>query len=325
MSLQGEMKRLTEEITAAHKERDQYHKERVTGVATMLGDFDREQTKMAKQQKATFAADEKARLDDDKARLASFKKMMAGIDKTISELAKYTAAFLTDFQTKRLAEFKKSMAELNKEIVELRKYTETMLADHEKERASQFKALMERINKEIEVIEDRVAFLAVETEKNLKEMDAAHAAMANAQKVSFAADKKARLNADRIRLTDFNALMKGIDKEIGVLNNRVELLKADTQKSLAETRADHQAAAKVWLGMGKAPAPKPIAAPPKEPKPAPPPMPKIAAPIVKPKEEPKPVSPPALEVAKPTLSPVLVKTQPKPPVKKAKGKKKGKK
>jgi uncharacterized protein YukE len=251
MSLHGEMKRLTEEITAAHKERDQYHKERVTGVATMLGDFDREQTKMAKEQKATFAADEKARLDDDKARLASFKK---------------------------------SMAELDKELAELKKYTETMLADHEKERASEFKALMERINKEIEAIEDRVAFLAVETEKNLKEMDAAHAAMANAQKVSFAADKKARLNADRIRLTDFNALMKGIDKEIGVLNNRVKLLKADTQKSLAETRADHQAAAKVWLGMGKALAPKPIAAPPKEPKPAPPPMPKIAAPIAKPKE-----------------------------------------
>jgi hypothetical protein len=58
--------------------------------------------------------------------------------------------------------------------------------------------------------------------------------------------------------------------------NQVELLKMDTQKSLAETRADHQAAAKVWLGMGQAPAPK-------EPKPASP-MPKIAAPIVKPKE-----------------------------------------
>ncbi|MEI6510341.1 MAG: hypothetical protein WCO14_05270, partial [bacterium] len=299
MSLHVEMKKLTEEITASHKERDKEIKDRVADVAKMLGGFDQEQAKMAKEQQATFAADEKARLAEDKARLASFKKMMAGIDKTISELAKYTETFLADFQTKRLAEFKVSMAELDKELAELKKYTKTMLADHEKERSSEFKAMMERINKEIEAIEKSVALY-------LKEMDAAHAKMAKEQQATFAVDKKARLAADRNRLANFKLLMKGIDKEIGALNNRVELLQLETQKSLAGIRADHLGAMKTWLEKGKAPAPKqtsampapkPAAAPHWEPKPVPPapPAPKVEAkPFTPPapKEEPKPFTPP---------------------------------
>ncbi|MCX5976999.1 MAG: hypothetical protein NTV33_09280 [Coprothermobacterota bacterium] len=158
---------------------------------------------------------------------------------------------------------------------------------------------------EIEAIEKSVALY-------LKEMDAAHAKMAKEQQAAFAVDKKARLAEEKARLAEFQKLIKGII-------NQVELLKMDVQKSLAETRTDHQAAAKLWLGMGKAPAPKlgrpvvpsappapkPVAAPHWEARPAPPPPPVM-------KEEAKPFTPPALkEEAKP-FTPYVPKVEAKP-------------
>ena len=215
MSLTGDMKNLAEDIKVSYGERVQYVADMVAETNDMMNGIRKDQAEMARKLRADLDAGEKVRLDD-------FAVMMSGIKESVKEIVSYTANLLN--------EFNEVHAEMSAEL-------RASLANGEKVRIEDFNSMMAGIQASIKEI---VAY----TSSLLDDFHKAHAAMSVALKASLA-------KGEKVRLKDFNSMMKDIQASIkGIVDYTAALLKEfnETHAAMAvELRADLAKGEKVRL------------------------------------------------------------------------------
>ena len=159
--------------------------------------------------------------------LASFKQRIIENEELVSEVQKTLDGFRNDHQ--------EMAAVLNANAMALRKD----LAAGEKERISSFNQLMSNIHHTIASIQKEVVGIQTSTFTMINEFAAERTQMAGELNDFFAAGRADRAEDEKIRIDEFNALMKNINDDIKIINAEVLAIFKNTNELLENFDKQH--------------------------------------------------------------------------------------
>ena len=160
--------------------------------------------------------------------LTSFKNRIQGNEELVIEVQKTLQGFRRDHQ--------EMAAVLNANAAALRKG----LARGEKERLNTFKALMTGIHGTIASIQKEVVAIQTSTLNMINEFATDRVQMAVDLNKYFAAGRADRMQNEKTRLEEFDALMKNINDDIKSINDEVAAIFKNTNDMLEQFEKEHQ-------------------------------------------------------------------------------------
>jgi len=172
--------------------------------------------------------------------LASFKQRIIENEELVSEVQKTLDGFRKDHQ--------EMTAVLNANAMALRKD----LAAGEKTRISSFNELMSNIHHTIASIQTEVIEIQASTFNMINEFVVERTQMAGELNDFFAAGRADRAEDERIRIDEFNGLMKNINDDIKSINNEVAVIFKNTNAMLENFEKEHaEMSAELRAELGK--------------------------------------------------------------------------
>jgi len=159
--------------------------------------------------------------------LASFKQRIKENEELVNDVQKTLDGFRKDHQ--------EMAAVLNANAAALR----NGLALGEQERLNTYHELMNGIHLTIATIQKEVADIQASTFNMINEFSTDRAQMADELNKFFSQGRTDRLNNEKTRLAEFNALMNDINAEIKSINDEVMAIFKDTNDMLANFEKEH--------------------------------------------------------------------------------------
>lgn len=160
--------------------------------------------------------------------LASFKQRIKENEELVTDVQKTLDGFHKDHQ--------EMAAILNANAKALRKD----LNQGEKERLSTFKDLMTGIHSTISTIQKEVVDIQTSTFNLIKEFTTDRSIMAEELNNDFKQNRSERLQDEKTRMIEFNALMKNINDDIKEINEEVVAIFKDTNELIEKFEKEHQ-------------------------------------------------------------------------------------
>ena len=160
--------------------------------------------------------------------LASFKQRIKANEELVVDVQKTLDGFHKDHQ--------EMAAILNANAKALRKD----LNQGEKERLNTYKDLMSGINSTISTIQQEVVAIQTSTSNMIIEFTTDRSQMAEELNQTFAQNRAERMEDEKTRMTEFDALMKDINDDIKNINDEVAAIFKNTNEMLATFDKDHQ-------------------------------------------------------------------------------------
>ena len=160
--------------------------------------------------------------------LASFKQRIKANEELVVDVQKTLDGFHKDHQ--------EMAAILNANAKALRKD----LNQGEKERLNTYKDLMSGINSTISTIQQEVVAIQTSTSNMIIEFTTDRSQMAEELNQTFAQNRAERMEDEKTRMTEFDALMKDINDDIKNINDEVAAIFKNTNEMLATFDKEHQ-------------------------------------------------------------------------------------
>ena len=160
--------------------------------------------------------------------LASFKQRITENEELVNDVQKTLDGFRKDHQ--------EMAAVLNANAIALRKD----LADGEKERLNTYHQLMTEIHNTIGTIQKEVVAIQTSTFEMINEYSADRTLMAEELNKFFADGRADRMENEKTRLQEFDALMKSINDDIKSINDDVLAIFKNTNNMLQRFETEHQ-------------------------------------------------------------------------------------
>lgn len=172
--------------------------------------------------------------------LASFKQRIKENEELVSEVQKTLDGFHKDHQ--------EMAAVINANAMALRKD----LATGEKERISTYNNLMSDIHNTIATIRTEVVEIQTSTFNMINEFVVERKEMAADLDKFFAEGRADRMEDEKIRMEEFDALMKNINEDIKSINEEVAAIFKNTNEMLENFEKDHlEMSAELRAELGK--------------------------------------------------------------------------
>ena len=159
--------------------------------------------------------------------LASFKQRIKENEELVNDVQKTLDGFHKDHQ--------EMAAVLNANAFALRKG----LADGEKERMNNFNGLMSDIHHTISAIQKEVMDIQTSTFNMIHQFSTERDQMAAELNKFFADNKAGRMEDEKTRMAEFDALMNSINNDIHTINNEVASIFKNTNDMLARFDKEH--------------------------------------------------------------------------------------
>jgi len=160
--------------------------------------------------------------------LASFKQRIKENEELVTDVQKTLDGFHKDHQ--------EMAAILNANAKALRKD----LNQGEKERLNTYKDLMTGIHSTISTIQKEVVDIQTSTFNLIKEFTTDRSIMAEELNNDFKQNRSERLQDEKTRMIEFNALMKNINDDIKEINEEVVAIFKDTNELIEKFEKEHQ-------------------------------------------------------------------------------------
>ena len=160
--------------------------------------------------------------------LASFKQRIKENEELVTDVQNTLDGFRKDHQ--------EMAAILNANANALRKN----LNQGEKERLNTYKDLMSGIHSTISTIQQEVVAIQTSTFNMINEFTADRSQMAEELNQTFAQNRAERMEDEKVRMTEFNALMNDINDDIKNINDEVAAIFKSTNEMIATFDKEHQ-------------------------------------------------------------------------------------
>ena len=160
--------------------------------------------------------------------LASFKQRIKANEELVVDVQKTLDGFHKDHQ--------EMAAILNANAKTLRQD----LHQGEKERLNTYKDLMSGINSTISTIQKEVVAIQTSTSNMINEFTTDRSQMAEELDQTFAQNRADRMLDEKVRMIEFNTLLKDINDDIKNINDEVAAIFKNTNEMLATFDKDHQ-------------------------------------------------------------------------------------
>jgi mRNA-degrading endonuclease RelE of RelBE toxin-antitoxin system len=281
MGLATEMKSLSKDLLASFRQRISENEELVNDVQKTLDGFRKDQNEMAAMLNANALTLRKNLANGEKERLGAFNDLMSGIHTTVSSIQKEVVE-IQKSTFKMIHEFATDRSEMAEDLNESFALGRAERMENDKTRIKEFDFLMKIINKDITSINNDVSAIFKNTNHTLDKFEKDHLNMSVELKAELGKNLKDRVeytrsllkgfqkklteiskenqkmaqnlrkdlaNGEKVRIGDYNDIMKGIHTSIKGIQKEVTGIQKYTSGMLGDLLNNREQASTEWIKM----------------------------------------------------------------------------